>query len=116
MSLTVLPVILVITMVTISISDVPVRWRGGTHFPGARESSAVEEDGQVDNVPHVVVSIDVGVSEDAVQVLVDGFDDDVGVAGEDGYEGAFGEQHPHLQKENYLFQFFTNVFIGLKPV
>lgn len=54
----------------------------------------------MDDVPHVVMSVDVGVSEDAVQVLVDGFDDDVGVAGEDGDEGAFREQHPHLQEKN----------------
>ena len=83
-------------MVTVRVGGVPVGRRGGTHLPGAGQPSAVEEDGQVDDVPHVVVSVDVGVSEDAVQVLVDGLDDDVRVAGKDGDERAFGEQHPHL--------------------
>jgi hypothetical protein len=45
------------------------------------------------------MAVDVGVPEHAVQVLVDGLDDDVGVAGEDGDEGAFGKQHPHLVKQ-----------------
>lgn len=49
------------------------------------------------DVPHVVMAVDVGISQNAVQVLVDGFDDDVWVAGKDGDEGAFGEQHPNLQ-------------------
>lgn len=63
---------------------------------GRAEASAVEEDGQVNDVPHVVVPVDVGVPQHAVQVLVDGFDDDVRVAGEDGDEGAFGEENSHL--------------------
>ena len=83
--------------VTVSVGGVPVGGRGGAHLPGAGESSAVEEDGQVDDVPHVVVSVDVRVSQDAVQVLVDGFDDDVRVAGEDGDERTFREQNAHLQ-------------------
>lgn len=90
--------ILVIVIVTISVNGVPVSWHGSTHLLGTGESSAVEEDREVDDVPHIVVSVDVRVSEDAVQILVDGFDDDVGVTGEDGDEGAFGEQHPHLQE------------------
>lgn len=53
----------------------------------------------MDDVSHVVMAVDVGVPEHAVQVLVDGLDDDVGVAGEDGDEGAFGKQHPHLVKQ-----------------
>lgn len=53
----------------------------------------------MDDVSHVVMAVDVGVPEHAVQVLVDGLDDDVGVAGKDGDEGAFGEQHPHLVEE-----------------
>lgn len=83
---------------TFRVGGVPVGGRGGAHLPGAGESSAVEEDGQVDDVAHVVVSVDVGVSEDAVQVLVDGFDDDVRVTGEDGDERAFGEQNADLRK------------------
>ena len=86
-----LAVILVITTVTVSVGSVSVSRRSGTHLPGTRQSPAVEEDGQVDDVPHVVMSVDVGVSEDAVQVLVNGFDDDVRVAGKDGDEGTFGE-------------------------
>lgn len=50
------------------------------------------------NVPHVVMTVDVGVSQNAVQVLVDGFDNDVWVTGKDGDEGPFGEQHPYLQE------------------
>lgn len=86
-------------MVTVGVGagGVPVGRGGGADLPGAGQTSAVEEDGQVDDVPHVVVSVDVGVSEDAVQVLVDGFDDDVRVAGKNGDEGSFGEQHPHLE-------------------
>lgn len=84
-------------MVTVGVGGVPVGWCSSTYLPGAGQPSAVEEDRQVDDVPHVVVSIDIGVSEDAVQVLVDGFDDDVRVAGKNGDEGPFGEQHPHLQ-------------------
>lgn len=49
------------------------------------------------DVPHVVMAVDVGISQNAVQVLVDGFDNDVWVAGKDRDEGAFGEQHPNLQ-------------------
>lgn len=49
------------------------------------------------NVPHVVVTVDVGVPQNAVQVLVDGFDNDVWVTGKDGDEGPFGEEHPYLQ-------------------
>lgn len=86
-------------MVTVSVGCVPIGRCSSAHLPGAGQSSAVEEDGQVDDVPHVVVSVDVGVSQDAVQVLVDGFDDDVRVAGKDGDEGSFGEQHPHLQDQ-----------------
>lgn len=65
---------------------------------GGAETPAVEEDRQVDNIPHVVVPVDVGVSQDAVEVLVDGFDDDVRVACKDGDEGAFREEHPHLSE------------------
>ncbi|KAF3835814.1 hypothetical protein F7725_028372 [Dissostichus mawsoni] len=39
------------------------------------------------------------VPQDAVQVLVDGFDDDVRVAGKDRDEGSFGEEHPNLREE-----------------
>lgn len=79
-----------ITVLTFSAGCVPV---GGGHAcpPGAGQSATVEEDGQVDDVPHVVVAVDVGVSQDAVQVLVDGFDYNVWITGEDGDEGSFGE-------------------------
>lgn len=56
---------------------------------GGAETPAVEEHWQVDDVPHVVVPVDVGVSQHAVEVLVYGFDDDVWVACKDGDEGAF---------------------------
>lgn len=85
--------------VTVSVGSVPVSGGGSAQLPGGGQSSAVEEDGQVDDVPHVVVPVDVGVPQDAVQVLVDGLDDDVRVAGEDGDEGSFGEQDPHLQDD-----------------
>lgn len=84
-------------MVTVSVGGVPVGGGRRAHLPGAGQAPAVEEDRQVDDVAHVVVAVDVGVSQDAVQVLVDGFDDDVRVTGEDGDEGSFGEQHPHLE-------------------
>lgn len=64
---------------------------------GCTETSAVEEHWQVDNVPHVVMSIDVRVSQDTVKVLVDSFDDNMGVTCEDGDKGAFGEENPHLE-------------------
>ena len=50
------------------------------------------------DVAHVVVAVDVGVAQHTVQVLVDGLDDDVWVAGEDGDERTLGEQHPHLER------------------
>lgn len=51
----------------------------------------------MDDVSHVVVSIDVRVSQHAVEVLVDSFDDNVGVTGKDGDKGAFREEDPHLE-------------------
>lgn len=51
----------------------------------------------MNNVPHVVVPVDVGVSQNAVEVLVDGFDDNMGVASKDGDKRAFGEENPDLQ-------------------
>ena len=74
---------------------------GGRHaeFFGRAEASAVEEYWQVDDVPHVVVSVDVGVSQYTVEVLVDSFDDDMGVTGKDGNKRTFGEEHPHLEGE-----------------
>ena len=81
---------------TLSRQHVSVGGRGHAELLGGAQPPAVQEDGQVDDVPHVVVAVDVGVPQDAVQVLVDGLDDDVRVAGEDGDEGALGEQDPHL--------------------
>lgn len=66
----------------------------------------------MDDVSHVVMAVDVGVPEHAVQVLVDGLDDDVGVAGEDGDEGAFGEEHSHLVKRNRIHMFSRSLFQG----
>lgn len=82
---------------TIGAGGVSIGRRGGAHLLGTGEPPAVEEDREVNDVPHVVVSIDVGVPQHAVQVLVDGFDDDVWVTGKDGDEGPFGEQHAHLK-------------------
>lgn len=84
-------------MVTINVSGVPVGGCSSAHLLGTGQAPAVEENWEVHNVPHVVVTVDVGVSQNAVQVLVDGFDDDVWVTGKDGDEGPFGEQHPYLQ-------------------
>lgn len=50
----------------------------------------------MDDVAHVVVAVDVGVTQHTVEVLVYSFDDDVRVTCKDGDEGTFGEQHPHL--------------------
>lgn len=72
---------------------------GGYHaeFFGCTETSAVEEYWQVNNVPHVIMSIDVGVSQYTVKVLVDSFNDNMGVAGKDGDKRAFGEENAHLE-------------------
>lgn len=53
----------------------------------------------MDNVPHVVMSIDVRVSQHTVEVLVDSFDDNMGVTCKDGDKRAFGEENPHLEGE-----------------
>lgn len=71
--------------------------RGQAELLGRAETSAVEEYWQVDDVPHVVMSVDVGVSQHTVEVLVDSFDDNMGVAGKDGDKRAFGEEDPHLE-------------------
>lgn len=49
------------------------------------------------DVSHVVMAIDVGVSQDAVEVLVDSFDDNMRVTSKDGDKRAFGEEDPHLE-------------------
>lgn len=105
-----LPVQLVVPSSTLSVGGVPVGGRAdvgrtaaaAAHLPGAGQASAVEEDGQVDDVPHVVVSVD-KVPQDAVEVLVDGLDDDVRVAGKDGDEGTLGEQDSHLRDDGGPF-------------
>lgn len=51
----------------------------------------------MDDVPHVVMSVDVGVSQHTVEVLVDSFDDNMRVAGKDRDKWAFGEEYPHLE-------------------
>lgn len=64
---------------------------------GRAETSAVEEYWQVDDVLHVVMSVDVRVSQHTVEVLVDGFDDNMGVTGKHRDKRAFGEEYPHLE-------------------
>lgn len=66
---------------------------------GCTESAAVQEHRQVDDVSHVVMSVDVGVSQHTVEVLVDGFYDDMRVAGKDGDERALREENPHLKRQ-----------------
>lgn len=84
-------------LLTLSSKQISIVRRSHGELLGCGEATAVQEDGQVHYVAHVVVAIDVGITQHAVQVLVDGFDDDVGVAGKDGDEGALGEENPHLQ-------------------
>ena len=84
---------------TLCSGQVSVGGGSQTQLLGSAEAPAVQEHRQVDDVPHVVVAVDVGVTQHAVQVLVDGLDDDVGVAGKDGDEGPLVEQHPHLVAE-----------------
>ncbi len=68
-------------------------------FFGRTEASAIEENWQVNNVPHVVVSVDVGVSQHTVEVVVDSFDDNMGVTSKDGDKSACGEEYPLLKRE-----------------
>lgn len=77
---------------------------GGFHAKlfGRTEASAVEEYRQVDNVPHVVVAVDVGVSQHTIEVLVDSFYDNMGITGKDGDKRAFGEEYPHLEQERNI--------------
>lgn len=56
----------------------------------------------MDNVSHVVMAVDVGVSQDTVKILVDSFDDNMGVTGKDGDKGAFREENPHLEGQYRL--------------
>lgn len=51
----------------------------------------------MNNVPHIVMSVDVGVSQYTVEVLVNSFNDNMGVTGKDGDKWAFGEENPHLE-------------------
>lgn len=66
-------------------------------------------------VTHVVVAVDVGVTQHAVQVLIDGFNDDMGVAGKDGDEGALGEENPHLQRKRCIRTTGQNPGPGVSP-
>lgn len=52
----------------------------------------------MNNISHIVVSVDVGVPQHTVEVLVDSFDDDMRVTGKDGDKRAFGEEYPDLEK------------------
>lgn len=51
----------------------------------------------MNDVPHVVVSIDVGISEHTVEVLIDSFNDNMGIAGKDGDKRTLGEEYSHLE-------------------
>lgn len=74
---------------------------GGCHAKlfGSAESSAVEEYWQVDNVSHVVVAIDVRVSKHTVEVLIDCFNYNVGVAGKNGDKRTLREEDSHLERK-----------------
>lgn len=69
--------------------DVPVGSCSYEVLPGAAQPPAVEEDGQVHDVPHVVVPVDVRVPEHAAEVLVDRLYDDVRVTCKNGNKRAF---------------------------
>lgn len=53
----------------------------------------------MDDVSHVVMAIDVGVSQHTVKVLVDSFDDNMRVTRKDGDKRAFGEEYSNLAAE-----------------
>lgn len=55
-------------------------------------------------VAHVVVAVDVGVTEHAVEVLVNGLYDDMRVTGKDGNEWAFGKQNSDLWAKRRMFR------------
>lgn len=89
-------------MLTLGTQYVSVIWCCHAELLGRAKASAVQEDRQVDNVAHVVVAVYVGVPQHAVQVLIDGFDDDMGVTGKDRDEGTLGEKDPHLYKNGFI--------------
>ena len=64
---------------------------------GSRGGLTLQEEGQVDDVSEVVVTIDGRVPEQAVKVVLDTLNDDVRVDGQDGHEGRVNvaEQHVH---------------------
>lgn len=84
-------------VLTLSRQCLPIGWGYHAELFGRTEASTVEEYWQVNDIPHVVMSVDVGVSQHTVEVLVDSFDDNMRVAGKDGDKRAFGEEHPHLE-------------------
>lgn len=83
---------------TLSTKQVSIGGRRHAKLLGCAEAAAVQKDRQVHDVAHIIMAVDVGITQHAVQVLVDGFDDDVGVAGKDGDERALGEEHSHLHQ------------------
>lgn len=85
-------------LLTLSSKQISVSWRRHAELLCCAEATAVQEDRQVHYVAHVVMAVDVGITQHTVQVLVDGFNDDVGVARKNGDKGALGEENPHLQK------------------
>lgn len=85
---------------TFSVELIHIGWCGNAESLSGAEATAVEEDGQVDDVPHVVVAVDIGVAEHAVEVLIYSFDDDMRVAGKDGDEGTFGKKHSNLRTQD----------------
>lgn len=76
-----------------------IGWCRNAESLGGAEAATVEEHGKVDDVSHVVMAIDVGVTQHTVEVLVYGLDDDMRVTSKDGDEGAFREEHSNLQTE-----------------
>lgn len=86
-----------IIRLTLRIACFSVGWGWRTHLLSTTKASAVKKDGQVYNVAHVIMAVDVGVTQYTVQVLVDSFNNDVRVTGKDRDEWTFGEKHPHLE-------------------
>lgn len=51
-----------ISVPTIRVQLIRIGWSGNAESLGSAEATAVEEHGQVDDVSHVVMAIDVGVT------------------------------------------------------
>lgn len=88
-------------LITLGSKQISVGWCSHAELLGRAEATAVQEDRKVHYVAHVVMAVDVRITQHAVQVLVDGFNDNVGVAGKNGDEWALREENPHLQRKRY---------------